>query len=55
VLYIEDNVSNLQLVEQVLRRRPNITLISAMRPQLGLELAAEHHPDLVLGGVPDSV
>jgi signal transduction histidine kinase/ActR/RegA family two-component response regulator len=48
VLYIEDNVSNLQLVEQVLRRRPNITLISAMRPQLGLELAAEHHPDLVL-------
>jgi PAS domain S-box-containing protein len=48
VLYIEDNVSNLQLVEQVLSRRPNVTLISAMRPQLGLELAAEHHPDLVL-------
>jgi signal transduction histidine kinase/CheY-like chemotaxis protein len=48
VLYIEDNVSNLQLVERVLSRRPNVTLISAMRPQLGLELAAEHHPDLVL-------
>jgi signal transduction histidine kinase/ActR/RegA family two-component response regulator len=48
VLYIEDNVSNLQLVEQVLRRRPNVTLISAMRPRLGLELAAEHRPDLVL-------
>jgi CheY-like chemotaxis protein len=48
VLYIEDNVSNLQLVEQLLRRRPNVTLISAMRPQLGLDLAAEHHPDLVL-------
>jgi signal transduction histidine kinase/CheY-like chemotaxis protein len=48
VLYIEDNVSNLQLVEQVLSRRPNVTLISAMRPRLGLELAAEHHPDLVL-------
>jgi signal transduction histidine kinase/CheY-like chemotaxis protein len=48
VLYIEDNVSNLQLVERVLSRRPNVTLISAMRPQLGLELAAQHHPDLVL-------
>jgi CheY-like chemotaxis protein len=48
VLYIEDNVSNLQLVERVLSRRPNVTLISAMRPQLGLELAAEHRPDLVL-------
>jgi len=48
VLYIEDNVSNLQLVEQVLSRRPSVTLISAMRPQLGLDLAVEHHPDLVL-------
>ena len=48
VLYIEDNLSNLQLVEQVLSRRPGVTLISAMRPQLGLDLASEHHPDLVL-------
>jgi CheY-like chemotaxis protein len=48
VLYIEDNLSNLQLVEQVLRRRPGVTVISAMRPQLGLDLAREHHPDLLL-------
>jgi signal transduction histidine kinase/ActR/RegA family two-component response regulator len=48
VLYIEDNVSNLQLVEQVLSRRSSVTLISAMRPQLGLDLAAQHHLDLVL-------
>jgi PAS domain S-box-containing protein len=48
VLYIEDNMSNLQLVERVLSRRAGVQLISAMRPQLGLELAAEHHPDLVL-------
>jgi CheY-like chemotaxis protein len=48
VLYIEDNLSNLQLVEQLLSRRPGVTLIPAMRPQLGLDLAAEHHPDLVL-------
>ena len=48
VLYIEDNLSNLQLVEQVLRLRPAVRLIPAMRPQLGLDLAAEHDPRLLL-------
>jgi PAS domain S-box-containing protein len=48
VLYIEDNLSNLQLVEHLLGRRPGVNLISAMRPQLGLDLAGQHHPDLVL-------
>jgi CheY-like chemotaxis protein len=48
VLYIEDNLSNLQLVDRVVSRRGDVTLISAMRPMLGLDLAREHHPDLVL-------
>jgi len=47
VLCIEDNLSNLQLVERVLGRRPRVKLISAMRPQLGLDLASQHRPDLV--------
>jgi signal transduction histidine kinase/ActR/RegA family two-component response regulator len=47
VLYIEDNMSNLQLVDRVMRRQ-GIELISAMRPQLGLDLASEHRPDLIL-------
>jgi CheY-like chemotaxis protein len=55
VLYIEDNRANLKLVEHVLRRRPAVKLISAMRPMLGLDLAREHHPDLILLdlGLPD--
>jgi PAS domain S-box-containing protein len=48
VLYIEDNLSNLQLVDRVVSRRGGVTLISAMRPMLGLDLAREHGPDLVL-------
>ena len=48
VLYIEDNLSNLQLVERLMSRRPGVTLISAVRPQLGLDLAGEHQPDLIL-------
>ncbi len=47
VLYIEDNLSNLHLVDRIMGRW-GVRLISAMRPQLGLDLAAEHHPDLVL-------
>jgi signal transduction histidine kinase len=48
VLYIEDNPSNLKMVEHLLSRRPHITLLSALNPTLGLELAAAHQPDLIL-------
>ena len=48
VLYIEDNPANLRLVSQLLRRQPNICMWSAHEPLLGLELAEEHKPDLVL-------
>jgi len=48
VLYIEDNPANLRLVEQLLGRRSNMHMWSAHEPMLGLELAAEHKPDLIL-------
>lgn len=48
VLYIEDNVSNLRLVERILESRPNIKLLAAMQGQLGLDLALEQAPDLIL-------
>jgi len=48
VLYIEDNASNTVLVESALSMRPHIRFISAVQGQLGLELAREHRPDLVL-------
>jgi CheY-like chemotaxis protein len=48
VLYIEDNLSNLRLIERVLTRRPDVTLVSAMQGRLGLELAREHRPMLIL-------
>ncbi len=48
VLYIEDNPANLRLVTQLLARRPNIHMWSAHEPLLGLELATEHKPDLIL-------
>jgi PAS domain S-box-containing protein len=48
LLYIEDNVSNLTLIEHLLGEHPPIKLISAMQGNLGLELAVRHRPDLVL-------
>jgi signal transduction histidine kinase/ActR/RegA family two-component response regulator len=48
LLYIEDTVANVRLIEEILRRRPSIRLLPAMLGQLGLELAREHHPELIL-------
>jgi|GEM_PF-2131614 len=48
VLYIEDNPANLRLVTQILSKRQHIDLITALKPRLGLELAAIHQPDLIL-------
>jgi CheY-like chemotaxis protein len=48
VLYIEDNLSNLKLIERIFNRRPSFKLLAAMQGGLGLELAREHRPDLIL-------
>lgn len=48
LLYIEDTVSNLRFVEPVLRRRPSVEVLTVMMGNLGLELARELRPDLIL-------
>ena len=48
LLYVEDNPANLQLVVQVLARRPNMRLLSARTGTLGIELARTSRPDVIL-------
>jgi signal transduction histidine kinase/CheY-like chemotaxis protein len=48
VLYVEDNLSNLRLVERILGDMEGVELIASMQGQLGVELAREHQPALVL-------
>jgi CheY-like chemotaxis protein len=48
LLYIEDNTSNVRLLERVLARRPHVRLITAMHGRLGFELARLHRPNLIL-------
>jgi CheY-like chemotaxis protein len=48
VLYVEDNLSNSLLMETVFATRPGIKLLTAMQGRMGLDLAREHMPDLIL-------
>lgn len=48
VLYIEDNASNVRLVERLMARRGHIRLQIATNGADGLQLAIELRPDLVL-------
>jgi PAS domain S-box-containing protein len=48
VLYVEDNRSNLRLVERIVAKRPHVRLLAAMNGALGLQLAQQHRPALIL-------
>jgi CheY-like chemotaxis protein len=48
LLYVEDNSANLKLVEQLIARRPDIRLLSAIDGNLGIELARRNQPDVIL-------
>ena len=48
VLYIEDNLSNLRLIEMLLDSSPGLELLSAQQGTLGFEIARARRPDLIL-------
>jgi CheY-like chemotaxis protein len=48
VLYIEDNADNLALVELLIARRGDLTMLSAVDGPLGIELARARQPDVIL-------
>jgi signal transduction histidine kinase/ActR/RegA family two-component response regulator len=48
ILYIEDNMANVRLVERVFQRRDDVDVIAAMQGRLGVALAREHRPALIL-------
>jgi len=48
LLYVEDNPANLELVEQIIARRPELRLLSAADGDLGIEFARMHQPAVIL-------
>jgi PAS domain S-box-containing protein len=48
ILYVEDNPTNLRLMEQIVGRIPNLAMISAHSGELGVELARAEQPDVIV-------
>jgi len=48
LLYVEDNTANLALVEQLIARRPDMRMLSALNGTLGIEIARRDLPDVIL-------
>ena len=48
VLCIEDDVASVQLVERLLLQRPNVRLVTALRGSIGVQLARQFRPQLIL-------
>ena len=48
LLYIEDSLASLKLVEHLVARRPEMRLLTAADAGLGLELARTKRPEVIL-------
>jgi PAS domain S-box-containing protein len=48
LLYVEDNPANLTLVEQLIARRSDIRLLTAVNGTLGIEIARASQPEVIL-------
>jgi PAS domain S-box-containing protein len=48
LLYVEDNQANMKLVEQLVARRPDMRLLTAVNGTLGIELARTTQPTVIL-------
>jgi hypothetical protein len=48
LLYIEDNPANMKLVEEIVSRLPNLRLMTAVNGTLGISLAHDFCPDVIL-------
>lgn len=48
VLVPEDDLANVRLMERRFQRPSGVRLLTAMQGSLGVELAREHQPDLII-------
>ena len=48
LLYVEDNPANMNLIEQLIERRPDIRLVTAVNGTLGIEIARATLPQVIL-------
>ena len=48
LLYVEDDPSSVQLMEQLVATLPDVAMLAAPTPQLGIDLALAHRPNVIV-------
>ncbi len=48
LLCVEDNPANLLLVEELIARRSDLKLLTAIDAELGIKMAIAYRPDIIL-------
>ncbi|MEB0029508.1 PAS domain S-box protein [Undibacterium sp. RTI2.1] len=48
LLYVEDNPANMALIKQLIERRSDLKLLTAVDAHLGIQLARTYQPDVIL-------
>ena len=48
LLYVEDDPASLKLVAKIIARHPEFRLLTAVRGNVGIEMARESRPDVIL-------
>ncbi|MDH5324902.1 MAG: transporter substrate-binding protein [Gammaproteobacteria bacterium] len=48
ILYVEDNIANLKVVEAIFKKKSNIRIISAVNADDGLKRVREENPDVII-------
>jgi CheY-like chemotaxis protein len=48
LLYVEDNRADLNLIEQIIARHPDLRLLTAVNGKSGIEIARASLPDVIL-------
>lgn len=48
VLYVEDHPANMLLIEQLIARRTDLKLLTAINAYIGIELARRSRPDVIV-------
>jgi len=51
ILYVDNSTVSLNLVKHLLGDRKDIKILTTQQPNLGLDLASSHHPDLIIWNI----
>lgn len=48
LLYVDDNLADLKMVEQIIARHPNMRMLTAVNGNSGIEIARVSQPDVIM-------